>query len=363
MYSSGDIYIGSFRVRRIWQHLLFWIAAYTAMIIIYGYSKTHYYIAARNNLFYTPVHVIYFYTMAYWLIPDFLLKKRIALFLLLMTALFFGAIYLTRFVDVAFVDPFEIRVVGAGSVWYPASANTFWKKVFDPGSFFGALKGVNLVVWIALAIKLFKMWLERRNAALQAELNFLKAQIHPHFLFNTLNNLYALTLNGSPQAPDVVLKLSDMMRYMLYECSTDDIELQKDVTILEEYIGLEKIRYEDRLEFSFSITGEIDRQRIAPLLLLPLVENAFKHGTSEVIGDTWINVNLQLKGDRLILKVSNSKPQAAATSQVYSGHIGLTNLKKRLELLYGDAYKLKFFDEEELFLAVLEIDLQKRLPV
>ena len=129
------------------------------------------------------------------------------------------------------------------------------------------------------------MWYEKQRAALEAELNLLKGQLHPHFLFNTLNNLYALTLNQSSRSPSVVMGLSEILRYMLYEANRESVLLKRDVEILENYIGLEKIRYEDRLDLNFNISGISEEQKIAPLLILPLVENAFKHGTSERIGD------------------------------------------------------------------------------
>lgn len=362
MGSTGDIRIGNIRITRLWQHVLFWLAAYVLMVVIYGYSKKTYWIAARNNVFYAPVQLAYFYLLAYWLLPVYLFRQQYMGFFAFLLVLFLAAVYLTRIVDVALIDPYEIRVLGKEYVWYPPGDVTFWDKVFAPYAFYGALKGVNLVVWFGLAIKLFKLLLERKNAALQAELNFLKGQIHPHFLFNTLNNLYALTLNQSPKAPDVVLRLSDMMRYMLYECSTDEIALIKDIKMLKDYVELEKVRYEERLDFSFSINGEINDQQIAPLLLLTLVENAFKHGAGEKVGQAWISIDLNVQGEHLKFKVSNSKPENTGGSYK-PGQIGLNNLKKRLEICYPDACQLKLFDEQDMFLAVLEIGLSKRLKL
>jgi len=216
-----------------------------------------------------------------------------------------------------------------------------------------------MMVWIALGIKLFKLWYERRQAALQAELKALKAQVHPHFLFNTLNNLYALTLNNSPKAPGVVVGLSDMLRYMLYECNADKVSLEKEVLMLQHYIGLEKIRYEDRLDVNFTIKGKLDDKLVAPLMLLPLVENAFKHGTSEQVGESWININLEVIGNRLKFKISNSKPDAInGDDDKHRGNIGLQNIKTRLELIYPASHQLRIMDEDEVFLAVLELDVE-----
>jgi len=340
--------------------MLFWIAAFVVMLIVYGYSKTSYLVAARNNLFYTPVHMLYFYTLAYWLIPCFLLKRKYVYFFLLLPLIFLSAIYITRIVDVFFVEPYIDKIYGSELVWYPEHVSGFWQKVFDKRAFFGALKGVNLIVWVALAVKLFKLLLERRNAALEAELNFLKGQIHPHFLFNTLNNLYGLTLNKSDKSPEVVLKLSGILRYMLYECNTESIELKKEVGMITSYLELEKIRYGDRLEAQFSVNGDCGEIRIAPLLMLNLVENAFKHGTSDQLGACWVNIDLQVSDKKLKLKVSNSQAEKEdLPAEKHYGNIGLSNTKKRLDLLYPDAHRLKFFNEEDMFLAVLELDLER----
>ena len=237
---------------------------------------------------------------------------------------------------------------------------TVIEKLLKPYYFANAVKGSNLIVWIALCVKFFKMWYERRQAAMEAELNLLKGQIHPHFLFNTLNNLYALTIQQSPKSSHVVMGLSDILRYMLYECNTDSIELKREIEIIESYISLEKIRYEERLDLNLSISGNVEEIKIAPLLLLPLVENAFKHGTSEKIGEAWINIDFQVKRNNLKLKISNSKPDMLPEDiEKHKGHIGLANVKKRLDILYPGAHELKLFNEEDMFIAILEIELDK----
>jgi LytS/YehU family sensor histidine kinase len=202
------------------------------------------------------------------------------------------------------------------------------------------------------------MWLDKRNAALQAELDFLKAQVHPHFLFNTLNNLYALTLERSPKAPETVLGLSDILRYMLYECNAEKVALKRDLQVLNNYIALEKIRFENRLDLNVSINGEIGNQLIAPLLLLPLVENAFKHGAGEVVEDPWITVDINLANNRLTMKVANLKPAEASKPNVMQeGMIGLSNVRKRLEILYPAHHHLRFVEEDDTFVAILKVDL------
>ncbi|HEY1025948.1 MAG TPA: histidine kinase [Sphingobacteriaceae bacterium] len=351
--------------KRIAQHVLFWLVVVGSLTVIYGVGKG-YLMALRNTLFYLPVHLLYFYTVAYVVIPKFLYPKRYAEFALtLFLCIFFSALA-SRIVDILFINPYlyDIQQETGKMLLWEDPDEPFLRQLSRQTSFINAVKGSNLVIWLAIAVKFFKMWHERRQAALQAELNFLKGQIHPHFLFNTLNNLYALTLSQSQQAPPVVMGLSEILRYMLYECSSESIELQKEVQILQNYIALEKIRYEDRLDLNLSITGSLDGQKIAPLLLLPLVENAFKHGASEKVGQAWINMDFSIKGDLLKFKISNSKPESLPEdAATHFGNIGLNNVRKRLEILYPEHHRLKVFDEEDMFAVILELKLDKRVSI
>jgi len=352
--------INKISYKRVFIHVVFWLLVLAALTLIYGVNKPSYFMSFRNNLFYLPVHLIYFYSLAYFFIPKFLLKGRYILFAFLVLCLAIFLAFLTRVIDIFFVDPYIDKVLksmGMQDEWMKIEGS-FWEQFTNSYYLVNALKGSNLIIWIAIAIKLFKLWYERRQAALLAELNFLKAQIHPHFLFNTLNNLYALTLNQSPKAPHIVIGLSEILRYMLYECDKEYISLKKDLEILESYIALEKLRYEERLELNFSISGQIQEQQIAPLLLIPLVENAFKHGVSEQVGESWIKMDLAIQNHTLKFKIANSKPQHLSGDR-HIGNIGLTNVKKRLMLIYPEAHELKIKEDEDMFLIVLDIDLSR----
>lgn len=346
-----------FRLSRTTWHIIFWILVFVAFTIIYSVKSTSL-IASRNNLFYLPVHIVYFYTVAYWLVPVYLFNARYIKFGLYLVGLMLMVALVSRLVDIWLVAPYMIKhLPDIDWSYIEESKRTFWQKLINPVSFINSLKATNLVMWFALVIKLFKLWYQRKQAALQAELSALKGQVHPHFLFNTLNNLYALTLNNSPRSPQVVMGLSEMLRYILYECNADRVPLNKEILMLQQFTDLEKLRYEERLDLTFNITGDTAQKMIAPLLMLPLVENAFKHGTSESMGDAWINISINIIGDNLQLKISNSKPDITNAGK-YEGHIGLQNLQKRLDLLYPAAHKLKILDDEDAFLAVLEVKLQ-----
>ena len=153
-----------------------------------------------------------------------------------------------------------------------------------------------------------------------AELQLLKAQVHPHFLFNTLNNIYSFSLEESPKTPELILKLSSLLSYMLYDCKAEEVRLEKEVEIMKDYIDLEKERYGNKIEISWNVEGDIRDNFISPLLMLPFLENAFKHGASEQIEKPWMGVDISVANNILKFKITNSKneyvPHTAAMALV-----------------------------------------------
>ncbi|HYQ57407.1 MAG TPA: histidine kinase, partial [Draconibacterium sp.] len=191
----------------------------------------------------------------------------------------------------------------------------------------------------------------------EAELKLLKAQIHPHFLFNTLNNLYGLTLEKSDDAPDLVLRLSDILDYILYRCNEKRVLLSDELTNLQNYIAIEKLRYSKKLNLETDLPNETDNLQIAPLLLLPFVENTFKHGVSNNPVAAFIRIKLSTRHTAIEFIIENSKNPTQRQAPNYSKGIGLKNVQKRLELLYPQKYKLKIDDKEETFSVTLSLEL------
>jgi len=355
------------RSERLLQHAAFWLLTLFALALIYGVGLPTYWLALLMIIIFLPLHMLYFYTIAYIGIPKYLYTRQYLKFTIFLITCILLAALAFRLLEILFADPLiyeAIRKQDKTFVWHKLDG-TFKEQFVRYTYLLNAFEQANFVVWIAVAIKFFKMWYEKQQAALEAELILLKGQLHPHFLFNTLNNLYALTLNQSPRSPSVVIGLSEILRYMLYEANASVVDLKRDVEILENYIALEKIRYEERLDLNFSINGLNTEQKIVPLLILPLVENAFKHGTSEKIGDAWINMDLQIKDDLLKFKISNSKPDLPPKNDQEKKHssIGLANVRKRLEILYPSAHQLRILEEDDIFAVILEINLDKRLKI
>lgn len=220
------------------------------------------------------------------------------------------------------------------------------------------LAGITSIVLLLLTS--FIVYLVYRNKNQSIELSLLKAQIHPHFLFNTLNNLYALSINKSDQAPAVVMGLSNILRYILYECNALNADLKKEMDIIEAYISLGKVRYDRAVEVNTHIEGDLTGYAIAPLLLLPLVENAYKHGVDKLEKDAWINIHAKVTGNRFVLKISNNKPAETNKTSPKSnyGNIGLKNIQKRLDILYPKKHRFKITDSGEIFLVTIEVEVR-----
>ncbi|NER16625.1 sensor histidine kinase [Spongiivirga citrea] len=236
---------------------------------------------------------------------------------------------------------------------------TFWQRILDIRTFFSkAIKFITPAA-ILLMLQFYKnqqQFLKLREQKKIAELNALKNQLNPHFLFNTLNNLYALAVEKSNSVPEVIERLSDILDYMLYRCNDKFVSIHKEIELLHNYIALEKIRYGDRVKLTFKNEIESDIQ-IAPLLLLTFVENAFTHGVTQALKDATIDISLTYYGDIFICCVKNSKPANLSTKTDLNQResVGLKNVKEQLALLYPTNHKLVILDEEKSYTIQLTI--------
>lgn len=304
-----------------------------------------------RSLGFIPHHMILVYYFFYFLIPRYLLKKRFFPFAVGgILGILFGIAF-------SYIINFEVLP----SLGYGDKLTTVW----NPGL---ALLGQFTMLGIAVSIKLLLYWykqqqetMEMKQQKLSAELQLLKSQVHPHFLFNTLNNLYSFTLHQSHKAPEIVLKLSQLLRFMIYESKAATIPLTSEIGIMQDYIELERLRYDNRLEISLSFTGDLQRKNIAPLLLLPLIENSFKHGTSNQVDQCWISLDLHVDGNAMDMKLVNSRDSEQSQDNNQHKGLGLQNVRRRLELLYPGRHTLEVKQEEELFIVHLQMQLDEQI--
>jgi sensor histidine kinase YesM len=303
-----------------------------------------------------PIRIFIVYFNLYFLIPRFLLTKQYFAYAISL----FSAMLLAGTAQYLVVYHFLYPI------YFPEYlADGYWNiyKFIKYGI------GLNTVILVTTVIKILKYWYKDQQTAqelsrekLEAELKLLKGQIHPHFLFNTLNNLYSLTLKKSDCAPEIVLKLSELMNYMLYEASATQVALTKEIQYIQNYLTLEKIRYADRVEINLNQRGQLSSYQIAPMLLLPFVENSFKHGVSGEIEKAWVSIDLSVKDNWLTYKVENTKSNDKGyAKRDYAEGIGLKNLQRRLEIIYPNRHELKIFAEESTYLAILKVQLESPL--
>lgn len=345
-FFSFDKQYKGLSVERILRHLLywsFWLAFYT---LVNGSYDEVYYTWFVLELFMLTVKIPFTYIIVYYLLPKLIPKKKyIILIIIIILLAFFGVsiiIEINKFLG--HTHKGQPLTLFSGTAIY---------RTFD-------------LVYVASLVVIIKMiqqnsWQQKVNAELKeekigAELQILKNQLQPHFLFNTLNNIYSMALSKDDEAPESILRLSNIISYMLYDCSVERVDLEKELELIKNYIELEKLRYGNRLDLSFDIQGNVKGKMIAPLLLLPFVENAFKHGASMDENKSWIRINLSSTNNNLEFFIENSIPNSGVNNEITKSGIGLSNIKKRLKLQYTGKYNLNITQSES-YLVKLKLEL------
>jgi len=328
-------------------HTFFWIFYVLFFGSIYGKYGNDYGWYMIESLCMLPFIMLATYTTIYGILPFYLKKRKlIAIVFMVVSLLFF----------VTLGERICLRIIN--------NLELTFDSLFGV-TFLYLLLETNFMVGIAFAIKVVKKWfeqqqekheIEKRN--LETELNLLKAQLHPHFLFNTMNNLYALSIEESAKTSEGIAKISELLRSVLYDCNEVEISLEKEIKLIGNYIDLEKMRYGNRLHVQFDVSGQVDKMKIAPMLLFSFVENCFKHGSRNDPENPYIRINLAVSEKRMVFEAENSKPDNVKESNtnVVSGGIGLPNVKKRLEIIYGENYNLEFKNEKRMFKVRLVIN-------
>ena len=338
------------QLNRIIQHVLFWTASF---FILSFYFRTGSSISQVDFIYAAWFHLslaLLVYINIRWLIPRILTSKRYLLF---------GVLFA---VNIAFCSALNYLLFSS------------WIDFIFPGYYFISYYNfIDLVLFhfiyatVSTLIKLSKGWFslieadkkfaELEKEKTEAELQALKAQINPHFLFNSLNNIYSLALHKSDKTADMLLILSNLMRYTFSEASDDIVPLEHELEITRDYIELQKIRSGEEVRIAFSVNGILKNKSIAPLLFLPLIENAFKHGVKGSASNAFVNINFQVSDMKLIFSIDNSYEASDDTMPAPSGGIGLQNVRKRLELIYKGRYSMNVKKTDDLYQLILQIDL------
>jgi sensor histidine kinase YesM len=351
-----------------WQ-VLFWVACFLVAALSYpphgafgpgngvdvdGVGK-YYEMVMIRTFFHLLCQMIFCYPFLYFLVPVFLWKRRYPQFAG-MVLLLLAVTSLLRFLIFLFI----YNPIMRGLNFYVNSLDQIAKN-----SIIQNFEGPAFVGFLFISLKLFKDWqqkqkdnLDLRKENANAELLLLKAQIHPHFLFNTLNNIYSFALDRSPQAKKMIKMLEDMLHYMIDECQQPLVSLEKEITVLKDYFELERIRYGNSMDMQFEVAGDYDGKVVSPLLMIPFVENSFKHGTSKILREPWIKLYIQADDDIVHFSLTNSKPAEETVN--HKRGIGLANVKKRLELLYPDAHLLTIDSTKNTFTVNMQIPITRQ---
>ena len=362
------------RKYRIGRHLAFWGFWLLFQAFLYAFVPTpnpiplsyaqRMPLSMLDSLMYMPTHIFLSYMLMYFVIPFYIVKNKYLAGASWAFVIIIATGAMAALISLYLLNPIREFFLSDRSL-LPRHSNyqsTFYLALL------AGLRGGLTIGGLAAAIKLMKIWFVegQRNLQLQKEniesqLQLLKAQVHPHFLFNTLNNIYSFTQSTSPAASKLVMGLSDILRYMLYECKQSLVLFSKELKMTEEYIQLEQIRYGNKLELHIDVPEDTEDLYIAPLLLLPFIENCFKHGTSNILENPWLNLHISIQENVMTMKLLNGKSDSGKPFHIPG--IGIENARRRLELLYPNKHELVINSEEEVFIVNLKLVLEKRKAV
>ncbi len=328
------------------HHVFFWILVFVAWYLL----RVDDYSSKLKALAVTTIKVgelaLMIYVTNYVLIPRLLYKKRYGLFAVIFIAMIFGSsIIKMNILGHLINNPALIH-------WRENLRGSLYNNIIP--HFFLVIAGAAVQLMLDYG-KLQKRIVETAREKAEAELNFLKSQINPHFVFNSLNSVYFLIHKENSEARGALHKFSEMLRYQLYEVKDDTIPIEKEIRYLQDYMDLQQLRKDEKYSVQFNVAPGVKGFSIEPLLLIPFVENAFKHISHFTDQPNFVKVNMLLVNDHFVFSVINSRETQPTTEQ--HGGIGLNNVKRRLELLYHGRYELKIDEGDNTFAVQLNLQL------
>lgn len=329
------------------RHVLFWTCIYFFDVFVFGWDTQNYRLFFKMVTFEMPGQVALAYVIMYVCVPWYFQKKYLETAVLFCVTFFLASLSC------------HVLIFYFGDYYTPDVEIFSFSKLLLRGFYLFA----NASIFVIL--KASRMWYknemrvrELQGVKIESELKMLKDQINPHFMFNTLNNLYGLIEKNPGHAKEMVLGLSRILHYMLHESNNSFVSVRKEMNCVRDYIELEKIRYPGNLSVSINQEQGTDCLGIVPLVIFPFVENSFKHGTSETIDTAWINIDCSVFKTEFLFKIENTKNMVSHDLS-QPGGIGLNNVRRRLELIYGEDHSLQIFDGHDTYLVVLKIKLAR----
>lgn len=333
------------KYRRFLSHLIFWafyVLFFGSVYGKYGHNFQWYFIESLCML---PFVMAATYTTVYTVLPWYLRTRKLTVTIVLVLCILLLATLGER-ISLRLINGLPVT---SGSVLGVTFLYLFLET--------------NFMVAIVFAIKMVKKWFEQQKEKheiekqnLKKELNLLKAQLNPHFLFNTLNNLYSISMKEASKTSEGIAQMAGLLQAVLYECNDAEIPLEKEVKLIENYIELERLRYGEQLQVKFEMSGTYETRKIAPMLLFTFVENSFKHGGANSEGVFFIHINIAVTGKLLRFSAKNSMSVKKLAVKTKTGGIGLQNARKRLDILYEGRYRLQTDESLSCYNLLLEIE-------
>jgi len=347
------------------MHLLFWGGYLSLSVFVFSGREEIQRAFLISLILVLPQMIIAYVNMEY-LIPRFFIKKKYLKYAGLVLLCFVGF-----FLFYEFVLPMLYELLGqpqrqGGRRWMRENSGLGERPFFNPMRKMRLIYSFTqtlAIYFLSTAFKTSQIALKREKEAadlksenLNSELKFLRSQINPHFLFNALNNIYSLSIIKSDKTPDNILKLSDMLRYIIYDCNAKRVPLEKEINYINNYIDLQKLKDDQMTNIEVDFENADPKCMIAPMIFIPFIENSFKHSKIEDLENGWIKMKIENEDDQLMFSINNGLPKEEFTKDKVGG-IGLENVKRRLELLYPKKHQLKIESSENEFFVELKISL------
>lgn len=336
---------------RLTRHISYWFILFLYFTVFPAIIEHNYIYFFKSNLLYLPLDIAITYYILYYLFPKYLVKNKNVLFVFHVVITYFILLIISEFVHI-YIEPLFLKVeyikLPISFILY--NGISIYIKIILPAILIKAIK-----YWYFLSVKL----IETEKINVENQMLFLRSQLHPHFLFNALNNIYTLSIEDSKKVPNVIIKMSDILRYILKDHNKNLVTLDQEIKMIDSYMEVEKLRYDNDL--NINISNKIDKVstfkiRIPSLLLFTFIENAFKHGLSNSLENPWMNISLDYINEVLIFCVENCKDPEFKKENTTS--VGLKNTRKRLDLYYFNNYELNIEDKLSSYKSLLKINIK-----
>jgi len=337
------------RISTIKFNLIFWTIYFLYEWLAMGVTFDMMYLSFLKACSTIPIAFVVSYLTFYVFFEKLYLANKKLAFWISELVVAFVFVFLKRYINYTYLYP----VYAPGALADPLIY--FPKLLFEFVSLYLIVSFFGMFIFIRSWYSQQKIVQELKQQQIAAELELLKSQIQPHFIFNMLNNIYSSAFKKSPETAQQILKLSNFIEYSLYDSKKDKVLLEEELDYIRNYVELQKIRVGEKLDVAINIFDDINGILIPPMLLLPIIENCFKHGVNKSINPSWIRIDISTTDREITFKIENSIEKESQNAVSQNGGLGLANVRRRLELMYPNGHDIKIFQEENSFLLVLKL--------